>query len=297
MRILQAEHMGLCFGVRDAIQAARETEKPHEVTIFGELVHNPIVQSELRELGFDTVAEQTRDSSQLRDRVMITAHGISQKRLSELEASTKQLIDTTCPLVRRVHDAAMLMKRESRFVVVIGKPNHIEVQGITEDLVPDHWIVVENVTDVQTWNHHAIGVLCQSTTMPEVASACLEAITQLNPQADVRYVDTICRPTRQRQEALLALCKEAQLVIVVGGYSSNNTRQLAHRATQLGCIVHQVERSEEIESEWFDGINTVGVTAGTSTPDTTIQNVLDRLRAIAKSKQTFRATNLRPSPS
>lgn len=283
MKIIRAEFMGLCFGVRDALTIARETDAPESVTIYGELVHNPTIQGELASRGFRVVGEQHRDSTELTDRVMVTAHGISQKRLAVLSSHATEIIDTTCPLVRRVHEATQTLERENRLVILIGRRNHVEVQGIVEDLRRS--IVVESPDEVIDWKEPALGIVSQSTTTPELAQRCLARILELNTQADVRYMDTICRPTRQRQQALEALCRSVSLVIVVGGKHSNNTRQLAERCTELGCRAVQVESAKELKEEWFTGLATVGLTAGTSTPDSTIEEVASRLASIPERKE------------
>ncbi len=278
MRVIRAEFMGLCFGVRDALAIARETKDPSAVSIYGELVHNPAIQEELSSRGFRVVGEQDRETFELTDRVMITAHGISIKRLALLSSRSNEIIDTTCPLVRRVHEATQTLQSENRLVILIGRRNHVEVQGITEDL--NECVVVENVDHIIDWKVPALGVVSQSTTTPELSQRCLSRILELNSYADIRYVDTICRPTRQRQQALEALCQSVSLVIVVGGKHSNNTRQLAKRCIELGCKAIQVESADDLRADWFSGCSVVGLTAGTSTPDETIDKVAKRLAGI-----------------
>ena len=280
MRVIRAEFMGLCFGVRDALAVARVTNDPENVSIYGELVHNPTVHGELAARGFRIAGEHERDSVELAKRVMITAHGVSQKRLAVLSAQSTEIIDTTCPLVRRVHEATQMLENESRLVVLIGRRNHVEVQGIVEDLI--RFIVVESPDDVVDWNETALGVVSQSTTTPELAQRCLSRILEQNSHSDVRYVDTICRPTRQRQQALESLCKSVSVVVVVGGKESNNTRQLAQRCSQLGCKAIQVESADDLRAEWFIGLTVAGLTAGTSTPDETIDEVAKKLASISE---------------
>ncbi len=280
MRVIRAEFMGLCFGVRDALAIARETNDPGSVSIYGELVHNPTIQAELAARGYIVVGEQEREKAELTERVMITAHGISQKRMAVLSTHSTEIIDTTCPLVRRVHEATQLLQRENRLIILIGRRQHVEVQGIVEDL--SRCVIVESPEQIVDWKEPALGVVSQSTTTPELAQRCLSRILEQNADADVRYLDTICRPTRQRQQALEALCQSVSLVIVVGGKHSNNTRQLAQRCTELGCKAIQVESAEELRAEWFQGLAVVGLTAGTSTPDATIEEVAESLAAIDK---------------
>ena len=275
MRVIRAEFMGLCFGVRDALAIARETRDPGAVSIYGELVHNPTIQEELSTLGFHVVQEFQRETVKLSNRVMITAHGVSQKRLELLASQSTEIIDTTCPLVRKVHEATQLMQEENRMIILIGRRNHVEVQGIVEDL--SRYVVIESPEQIIDWQQPALGIVSQSTTTPELAQECLTRILEMNSLADVRYVDTICRPTRQRQQSLEALCKSVSLVIVVGGEHSNNTRQLAKRCMELGCKAIQVESANDLRAEWFTGLDVVGLTAGTSTPDVTIEEVATKL--------------------
>ena len=163
MKIIRATEMGMCFGVRDALQIANGVSDPAEVTIHGELVHNPRVIHQLDVAGFVQASELNREEVSDTPVVLITAHGVSNKERSRLELSGKQLIDTTCPLVRRAHDAAMRLAAEGRHVLLIGKPGHVEVQGIVEDL--NSYDVVPDVHAVKKYDSRRIGIVCQ-TTMP-----------------------------------------------------------------------------------------------------------------------------------
>lgn len=281
MRVIRAEFMGLCFGVRDALTIARELQEPSSVSVYGELVHNGTVQAELQSRGFEVVGEKERDSAELKNRVMITAHGISHKRMEVLRSQSSEIIDTTCPLVRRVHEAAQTLERENRLVILIGRPNHVEVQGVVEDL--QRCVVIESPEQIINWQQPLLGVVSQSTSTPELVEKCLTPIFQQNPQSDVRFIDTICRPTRQRQQALEALCKSVQMIVVVGGKHSNNTRQLTQRCLELGCLAIQVESSDELQKNWFSEVDVVGLTAGTSTPDETIEDVATKLVSFSSS--------------
>ena len=137
MKILRASDMGMCFGVRDALAVIRNVPQPQEVTIHGELVHNPVVIEDLEQSGFHQSSEEDRNGPISSPVVLITAHGISNTERKRLQSENKRLIDTTCPLVRRAHDAALELQAEERFVVLIGKPGHVEVLGIKEDLHED----------------------------------------------------------------------------------------------------------------------------------------------------------------
>ncbi|MDX2037206.1 MAG: 4-hydroxy-3-methylbut-2-enyl diphosphate reductase [Isosphaeraceae bacterium] len=280
MRVIRAEVLGMCFGVRDALKAIAKVENPEGTTIHGELVHNPVVLVDLEERGFSSTAEDRRDAIPSTPNVLITAHGISDRERKRLESAGKTLIDTTCPLVVRVHQAAKQLADDGYHVVLIGKPGHVEVRGITEDL--ESFTVVSSPEDVASYPHSRIGIISQSTTPESLAKAVRDAVFDRNPQADIRWVDTICLPTKEHQRALERLLDQVSAVVVVGGRNSNNTRELVRRCRERGASAWHVESADDLDDSWFDGISTVGLTAGTSTLDATIDAVHDALSRIGK---------------
>jgi 4-hydroxy-3-methylbut-2-enyl diphosphate reductase len=274
--------MGMCFGVRDALQITKEVSDPTQVTIHGELVHNPNVIQELNAAGFRQSAEDNRESIASTPLVLITAHGVSNRERQRLHDNGKLLIDTTCPLVRRVHDAAMQLAAEDRHVLLIGNPGHVEVLGIVEDL--ERCDVIASRKDVRAYESERLGIVCQ-TTMPSPLVADIRAcIARRNPAADIRFVDTVCQPTKRRQQAMLELINCVDAVVVVGGRNSNNTRRLAELCQQHNVPALHVSCANEIDPAWFGDAQTIGLTAGTSTLDDTIDEVHKRLDQIAASK-------------
>ncbi len=278
MQVLLAEAFGFCFGVRDALTAAERAPQPDAVTIHGELVHNEQVRSRLNSLGFHSVSEQDRSRIPATPLVMITAHGVSDRERSRLEQGGKQLIDTTCPLVKKVHRAAALLAAEGRHVLIIGRPGHVEVQGILEDLASGE--AVESVEAVKAYPCERLGIVCQSTTPPRLAAAVNAAIRAANPGADIRFIDTICQPTRDRQDAVVRLLPLVDAMVVVGGRNSNNTRELAALCRDRGVPAFHVQTAADLDPRWFRGCRVVGLTAGTSTLDETIEEVRQALIAM-----------------
>ncbi len=276
MRVLKADELGMCFGVRDALDIARQVDEPVRVTVHGQLVHNPQVNDDLRRRGFHLLDEH--GAAPITEQVMITAHGISERRRHALLEAGKTLIDTTCPLVRHVHEAARRFADESRFVIVIGRHRHVEVRGIIEDY--DQCTVVQHAQEVRCYGLPKLGIVCQSTTPPELADAVRQRIEALNARADIQYADTICRPTRERLEAIDALLDQVDAVVVVGGRNSNNTNRLAARAEAGGVPVVRIESADELRPDMFTACDAVGLTAGTSTPDDVIDRVYDQLLQI-----------------
>ena len=278
MKVLRADAMGLCFGVRDALAMAQAIENAPLVTIHGELVHNDIVQTQLRRRGFLVTPEDERKPVPETPDVLITAHGISERERLRLEQAGKNLIDTTCPLVRLVHEAAQRLAAEGYYVILIGRPGHVEVQGIVEDLA--QFEIISRAEDVKCWPQARLGIICQTTTPPWLAEQIRTAIGAQNPHAEIRFQNTICQPTRDRQQAVERLCRLVDAMVIVGGANSNNTRQLVALCQRLGTPAYHVQTEADIRPGWFQGCRTLGLTAGTSTLDETIEAVYQRLLSL-----------------
>jgi 4-hydroxy-3-methylbut-2-en-1-yl diphosphate reductase len=283
VNVIRSEEMGMCFGVRDALKIAQAIRDPALVTIHGELVHNPEVTRRLAEAGFRQAPEGDRDPVAPTPLVLITAHGVSDAERRRLEAAGKGLIDATCPLVRRVHEAAKGLEAEGRHVLLIGQPGHVEVRGVADDL--EQCDVIGDVDGVRSYASRRLGIVCQTTMPPDVVDAVCDRIRTRNPRADIRLVDTVCLPTRLRQRAMLELVRRVEAVVVVGGRHSNNTRRLVQLCRQHQTPALHVESAAELEPGWFAGITTVGLTAGTSTLDETINEVHRALGQIGMTRQ------------
>lgn len=279
LRVLTARELGFCFGVRDALAQALATPDPHDVTVHGELVHNPAVSALLETHGLQQIGEHERDGQVPKTgTVLITAHGVSERERARLERAGKRLVDTTCPLVRRAHATAQRLQQAGYHVVVIGKREHVEVRGLTEDLAS--YDVVGSRSEVRNLGRARLGVLTQTTVPPHEAEPIVAALRAANPDAEVRFVDTACEPTKQRLAAVAELVPQVDTMVVVGGRGSNNTRKLVQLAEQLGARTLQVESAAELSPAFFAGCRVVGLTAGTSTLDSTIHEVRTALEAL-----------------
>jgi 4-hydroxy-3-methylbut-2-enyl diphosphate reductase len=279
MEVIRAEAMGLCFGVRRALAYAATIRRPELVTIYGELVHNERVNRKLEALGFQRLAERERGGSiPGTEAVLITAHGVSDSERERLRAAGRVVLDATCPLVRRAHDAALRLEAEGRLVVVVGRRGHVEVQGLTGDLC--RAVVVESPEEVRCYDAPKIGVICQTTSSDRLVQAVLRAIQANNPGKPIDFVDTVCGSTRERQQALERLLPVVDAVVIVGGKNSRNTRQLAEAARAGGVRAWRVESAAELDRAWFEGCRAVGLTAGTSALDETIDEVDRALHAL-----------------
>jgi len=283
MRILRAVHLGMCFGVRDAIALALERADAGPLTILGDLVHNPSVLKALDARGVAVAQDVAQVATST---LMVTAHGTSGRTLARTRELGLTVVEATCPLVRVAHRAVAALARDGYHVVIVGQRDHVEVRGLTGDL--DSYDVVLDDDDVFALEEHRrIGVAAQTTQPVEKVRHVVALIGQRFPRSEVRFFDTVCKPTKERQSAAIAMARQADVVIVVGGRSSNNTRELVKTCARHCPRVHHVETDDDVRSEWFDGMEIVGLTAGTSTPDDVIDGVETRIRRI-EARQSIR---------
>jgi 4-hydroxy-3-methylbut-2-enyl diphosphate reductase len=274
MKIIRAEHLGMCFGVKDAIGLALETARQEPLTILGDLVHNETVLAALETRGIKIEQQAARVNTQT---VMVTAHGASERAVAETRALGLRVLEATCPLVRVAHRAVARLVREGYHPVIIGKRDHVEVRGLTGDLAQFDVVLTED--DVrQLQEHSRFGVAAQTTQPIEKVRHLAGLIRQRFPNSEVRLIDTVCQPTKQRQHAAVELAQHSDVVIVIGGAHSNNTHELVETCRRYCSRVHHVQTAGDLQSEWFEGAQAVGLTAGTSTPDNVIADVEACLR-------------------
>jgi 4-hydroxy-3-methylbut-2-en-1-yl diphosphate reductase len=267
----------MCFGVRDAVALALASADAGPLTILGDLVHNPTVLSALDANGIAVAQDVAHVKTPT---VMVTAHGTSERTLARTRALGLTVVEATCPLVRVVHRAVAALVRDHYHVVIVGQRDHVEVRGLTDDL--ERFDVVLKDDDVLALEEHPrLGVVAQTTQAVEKVRHLVELIRRRFPQSDVRFVDTVCKPTKERQSAAIEVARQADVVIVIGGRSSNNTRELVTTCARYCARVHHVETDTELRPEWFEAVKVVGLTAGTSTPADVIDRVEARIRGSA----------------
>jgi 4-hydroxy-3-methylbut-2-en-1-yl diphosphate reductase len=277
MKILRAEHLGMCFGVRDAVSLALQHAQTEPLTILGDLVHNQTVVAELLGRGI-RIAQQPAEAAT--PSVMITAHGASDTAKANVRALGLNVLEATCPLVHLAHRALAKLVSEGLHPVVIGKRGHVEVCGLTEDYAEfDVVLSEEDVAELR--ERPRFGVVAQTTQPIERVRHLATLIRQRFPNSEMRFVDTVCQPTKQRQHAAVELAQHCDVVVVVGGVNSNNTRELVATCSRHCAQVHHVQTAADLCEEWFYTAGTVGITAGTSTPDSVIDGVEGWLRGIA----------------
>ena len=272
----------MCFGVRDAIALALEQSGAQPLTVLGDLVHNETVLADLRARGIRIVQEARAVETRA---VMITAHGASEKALDRVRQRGLAVLEATCPLVHAAHRAVMRLVREGCYPVIIGKRDHVEVRGLTEDM--DEFAVVLTEAEVfELKERPRFGVAAQTTQPIERVRHLVGLLRWRFPGAEVRFVDTVCQPTKQRQNAALELAQQSDVVVVIGGAHSNNTHELVRTCGRYCGHVYHVQTEGDLQPEWFTGAQTVGITAGTSTPDSAVTALEQWLLNYAASRPT-----------
>lgn len=293
MKILRAEHLGMCFGVRDAIQFAKEEVQQGPFTILGQLAHNELVNRALESEGIQICSKLEEIQH---TKVMITAHGASLKKISTLKNLGYQVIEATCPLVKNAHQALFSLVNAGYFPIIIGKAGHVEVLGMTEDL--SEYEVIFDESDLKRLPHvPKMGVVSQTTQPLERIRILLEALKKNFPTTEIKFVDTVCRPTKERQSAAVRLAQQSEIVLVIGGINSNNTKELVSTCRRYCKSVYQIQSIADIQKTWFSGVEVVGITAGTSTPEEVILTVEKYLTCLSQEENDFQSDSSCVIPS
>lgn len=283
MKISLASALGTCFGVKDAINLALEPQFKGDLTIVGQLVHNGQVNESLKKNGVSVVDGADAIDQIKTKKVMITAHGAAEKMKKKLTDAGLVVFDASCPLVMRVHNTIKSMVEKNYFPVVIGQEDHVEVKGIVGDL--DDYVVVGSEDDLEklrATGKRKFGIVSQTTQQVEKVEQIVGKIRKMDCVDDVAFVNTICQPTRDRQIAVGDLADQVDLMIVIGGYNSSNTKKLVQVCDERNVEAYHVEASSQLDKQWFNNKKHVGITAGTSTPEYIINDVHSAILEIAK---------------
>lgn len=277
MEVIVADNAGFCFGVKRAIKMANEAiDQNPSVKALGPLIHNPQVVSAFHRRGLEVVGdlEQVSDEST----VIIRSHGVGPEVKDRAVTRGLRVVDTTCPFVTKAQQYAAKLVAENYKVVMIGDRNHPEVIGVLAH-TQDKAIVVNTVAEAEALKFiPRMGVVFQTTHsighVQEIVGALLKR------GKEVRVYNTLCGATTSMQKTAVELAPSVEAMVIVGGRQSANTAQLSEVCRQVNPNVYQVESAEEIEEGWFAGLSRIGVSAGASTPDEVIAEVVDRLTRI-----------------
>jgi 4-hydroxy-3-methylbut-2-enyl diphosphate reductase len=253
-----------------------------ELVSLGSVVHNPQVVDKLRSEGLEVIS----DISQAADKpVAISAHGVGPEVIANLEAKGIEVLDTTCPIVTRSQQWARRLSEEGFAVVIFGDPNHKEVRGV-QGWAQGRILVVGSEADVEPLPEgfpSRVGVLSQTTETEGRFASFVKKLLEVNLDriSELRVLNTLCHATTAQQAATMHLAGEVSLMLVVGGRDSANTRHLAVVARECGIETYHIETADEIQASWLTGHDKVGVTAGASTPDFVIDQVVGRLEQMS----------------
>jgi len=281
MEIERAQELGLCFGVRQAIKLLRKAASKYgRIETLGPVAHNRQLVQGLTAVGVEMV-----DSLDLVQgtALAIPAHGVSPEVLSEIEARHIRIIDTTCPIVRKAQNAAEGLAKAGFTVVIFGEAEHSEVKGLL-GWAGGQGIAVCDVKEINTSRHLSrLGIMSQTT---QNHSAFVEFTKQVmatfsSKIKEMRIINTLCKATKRRQEAAVRLAKRSELMLVLGGYNSANTRRLFEVCSSI-VETQLIETADEVKASWLTGKERVGVTAGASTPDEAIEELLVRLKSYSR---------------
>lgn len=268
---------GFCWGVERALEMTLEAARsaPAPVNSLGPLIHNPGVIADLGHRGVGVIDDPKEARA---GTVILRSHGVPRDTREALGASDLTLVDATCPFVTSAHEKAARLKDDGYLVVILGERDHPEVLGL-RSYAGDDSLVVESPADLpNSLSSRRVGVVVQTTQSHERLADLVAHLAPLTKELLVH--NTICSATEQRQAAAMAMAAEVDAVVVVGGKESGNTRRLAELCAVRQSRTYHVESAEEIEPSWFQGIRSVGITAGASTPPDQIEAVAAALRAI-----------------
>jgi 4-hydroxy-3-methylbut-2-enyl diphosphate reductase len=276
MKILLAKDAGYCFGVRDAVNLAYDTAKEHgEVYMLGTIVHNEKVVEDLSKSGTKVVDELVEVPSD--KPILFRAHGTAPNIWDKANQKKLNIIDATCPLVTEIHDEIKKLEVEGRRTIIIGDHGHDEVVGIAAQVKDP--IILANVKEAKALRKmKKAGVVSQSTQMIENVQEIINVLMQ--KVFDLRFVNTICFPTRRNHEQIKELATQCEVMIVIGSFTSANSKRLTQLALERNKRSYQVTCADDIEAFWFENCETVGISAGASTPDDIIRDVVEKIKEI-----------------
>ncbi len=293
MEIEVAREIGLCFGIRRAIKLLTEAASEHgKVEILGPVAHNQRLVQQLHKAGVNMIASLEETTGKV---VAIPTHGVSLDTVSQMEAHKLHIIDATCPIVKRAQLAAAELAQADFTIIIFGEEEHSEVKGllgwaqgkgmaalsVKQIIVPTQGNVIASKAK-QSLLSSRLGVISQTTqSKASFTGFTSQLVTTFMPKTtEIRIINTLCHAIQARLETATKLARKSQLIIVIGGHNSANTKRLAEACSSI-VETHLVETAEEIAQSWLDGKHRIGITAGASTPDEAIQEVIAKLNSLA----------------
>ena len=281
MKITIAKDAGYCFGVRDAVNMAYDTSKTHgDVYMLGDIVHNEKVVEDLSKVG-TKVVESINDIPNDKP-VLFRAHGTSEKIWEEAKDKNIEIIDATCPLVNEIHEEVERLEKDGRQIFIIGDHGHDEVVAIESHAKKP--IVISNVKEAEKLRRYKrAGVVSQSTQTIENVQKIINIL--MTKVYDLHFINTICFPTKRNQNQIKDLAKNNDLMIIIGSFTSANSKRLTELSLKINPNTFQVNGAKDLKQKWFSNVKSVGISAGASTPDYLIDEVHVKIKKFSKSKK------------
>jgi 4-hydroxy-3-methylbut-2-enyl diphosphate reductase len=279
MKVTLAKQAGFCFGVKRATQIAFEAAgKDTETYTLGPIIHSPQVVGKLEELGIRTI--KSIDGLE-QGTIIIRSHGVESQDIVKAQEKNLNILDATCPFVKKAQDHVKYLSKAGYGIVVVGDADHPEVQSIVSYGGAQVFVVASDAEVSKLPKMRKIGIVAQTTqsfeNLNNIVCKCLQR------GSEIRVFNTICDATAVRQEEAKELASHVDCMLVVGGYNSANTRRLVEVCTDIQPRTHHIETASEIQPVWFEGVDHIGVTAGASTPKWIIDEVMNKIEQLNKS--------------
>ncbi len=278
MKIIITKDAGYCFGVRDAVNLAYKTANQNgDVYMLGHIVHNENVVKDLDDAGAKVV-RKLKDVPNEKP-ILFRAHGTATTVWGDALQKNMNIIDATCPLVKEIHDEVIKLEKEGRQTIIVGDHGHDEVIGIASQ-IKEPIIVATPDEANQLRKMKKAGVVCQSTQTIENVQDIIKIL--MTKVFDLRFVNTICFPTKRNQQQLKELSEKCDVMVVIGSFTSANSKRLTQLAEERNNRSYQVTCADDLNQDWFNDSDTVGVTAGASTPDSIIEDVTTKIKSYSQ---------------
>ena len=276
MKVSVAKDAGYCFGVRDAVDLAYDAAKEHgSVYMLGDIVHNENVVNDLNKAGAKVV--NSLDHVPKDKPVLLRAHGTKNEVWKKAKSKNINIIDATCPLVHEIHKEVKKLSKDGRQIIVVGDHGHDEVVAIADQV--KNTIVISSIEEAEKLKKYKkAGIVSQSTqtieNVQDIIAVLMEKIF------DLHFVNTICYPTKRNQEQIKEMAKINDVMIIIGSFTSANSKRLTMLSKEINVKTYQVTGWEDINKGWFSGCDSVGISAGASTPDYLINEVRDNILSL-----------------
>ena len=277
IKIRKAQPCGFCFGVRRAINMAEDALKTKaKIYSLGPIIHNPLVVKELSGKGIKVISDVRRARG---GKILIRSHGIEPSIREKIKKNKIGIIDATCPFVERSHRIVNKLKKEGFYIIIVGEKNHPEVAALAEAAGKDKSVVIDGSQIRRlSLKNKRVALLAQSTLTKSLFEGIVLSVQNKNA-SELRILDTLCSDVTKRQSEAVRLCKSVNLMLVIGGRISANTKRLAEICRGQGVKTYHLESEKDLKKSWFkNGCKATGIISGSSTPSWVVDRVMTSVK-------------------